>query len=840
MSSWLNEAIGRVTEQGGSLVKGGAQALRQRASQVRARFGGAVSQAELETQLERRAREVTSSPGGSVLAREELCATWLRQLHSSASQGGSSSSQATASAKSLRTALLHGAALKPLVAASAADRGAGRPAYVGAGAPDSAAVGGIPHAGGVPALRALLNVLLGCPEALRAEILDLAFGDAHVFSKQHVQWLAEVVNLGLADGTDEGYVAEQRDVTVCIEKLLTELSQLDAEVLNVAPGDFRHARQLSFQRVSVSGELLETCLALRQTIEEAQAHHRGASESRCHALGSLSSEAAQQASVLRTSPPGIADHQRALQAQLREAYDVVQAQMQQFDLERIEAERAIAELEGKKLEISRKIEDVNQQLQSAQDGQRQHLQRLDQQRAEVDRAEASFRARIKAEDAAAARATQQQTAAQRTEAMIGRISEAVQAAISGQITELEGKQAQFGGLFKEILRDHISIQIEHAQHIRKEAETCASTVLEHKAKVEMLNIMGMSTKSIVDPSELCRLERAAKRADSARQGFEAFRRDYGLLLDESAAQEHVRQLQKHHEHVQAILAPCRVFLGDTAAEPAMAAAAASLPSAAAPGAAFGGAPVSAAGVAPPAIAAFAQMLAMEAFPGAAATFMPSPVPPGASPSGYPSAPWAGGTSLPTTLGAAAAEVVGSPHAVRPYSAAAASSPTFSPAAAAAFAATATPSGSPVGAAPSGSPTASSLGGSPFGMPGGDTPLARGAALLAEAQAKATTAAPAPPLWPPSAVAAAPGGGTLLLPSAGNAAWAPGGGTLLPPGMPAPPGASSPGAGALLAPGAGGPSCMSIPLPPQPTPTVPAVASAPQVAVAAAAGSAPGC
>lgn len=554
MVNWLTGAVEHVRDHGGSLVKGGASALRRRAGALRTRLG-IDDPAALEAQLERRAQDAAGSPllGGGVAAREELCESWFRQLQASAghaegsSVSGSSRTAPSLTSAGLRTVLLRGKVLRPVLEAVARDHGSGG-AYAG-----------------LPALRSLLKVLSDCPDAWHNEFVDLLLGDGHILGDAQVGWIVELAACSLADGADEAYKYEQQELTGSVERLLHELSQLEGGTAD--PENLTQVRRLACQRIDASASLFEACLVLRQTLEEAEAEHKSTSGTQTQILNHIAVASEEHGRTLRTSPSSMAGRQSTLQSQLREAYDSVQAQLQHFDVQRSEVEREIEALEGQKSEIARQLEDINRQLQFAQDGQRQHLRLIDEQRAAVSKNEDMFRARIKIEDEALARAAREHTIAQRTEVLVSRAQGVVQAAFVGQIAEVDRKQTQFGGLFQEILRDHLSVEIERAEQIRREAQACASIALEHKAKVEMLNIMDMSARNVIDPSMRGRLERVLQHAESARTAFADFMRDYGTIVEPSQESHLTRKLQTLHAEIESVLAPCLALLGRAALQP---------------------------------------------------------------------------------------------------------------------------------------------------------------------------------------------------------------------------------------------------------------------------------
>merc|ERR1712060_205546 len=94
----------------------------------------------------------------------------------------------------------------------------------------------------------------------------------------------------------------------------------------------------------------------------------------------------------------------------------------------------------------------------------------------------------------------------------------------------EKKQSQFDLHFREILKEHLRYEQEQLNYIRKEIEHCANTLMQHKSKIEMLNVMDMSNRVVINAAERRRVHKTISSVDSARQVFDAFRCSYADFI----------------------------------------------------------------------------------------------------------------------------------------------------------------------------------------------------------------------------------------------------------------------------------------------------------------------
>eukprot|EP00429_Kryptoperidinium_foliaceum_P027888 CAMPEP_0176146706 /NCGR_PEP_ID=MMETSP0120_2-20121206/74767_1 /TAXON_ID=160619 /ORGANISM="Kryptoperidinium foliaceum, Strain CCMP 1326" /LENGTH=141 /DNA_ID=CAMNT_0017483267 /DNA_START=14 /DNA_END=437 /DNA_ORIENTATION=- len=141
----------------------------------------------------------------------------------------------------------------------------------------------------------------------------------------------------MSDSDDEAHRAEQSTLTSSIERLLREFQGLDA---SGATGDAWEQHLVFARKAAVSTELLDSCQALQQIIEEAQEHQQKSLAARSEALRAVSSEAAQRAGQLGGGGQRMAEQQE-LQQKLQESHNEVQRQLQEFDGCRSEVERDI-------------------------------------------------------------------------------------------------------------------------------------------------------------------------------------------------------------------------------------------------------------------------------------------------------------------------------------------------------------------------------------------------------------------------------------------------------------------------------------------------------------------
>eukprot|EP00929_Paragymnodinium_shiwhaense_P071141 TRINITY_DN36144_c0_g1_i1.p1 TRINITY_DN36144_c0_g1~~TRINITY_DN36144_c0_g1_i1.p1 ORF type:complete len:740 (-),score=209.04 TRINITY_DN36144_c0_g1_i1:2-2221(-) len=532
--SWISSTVNRVRDRGADLVKESVQAIRHQVNHARATFsrGPAPGSQEHAADLERKVRKAIAA--ASVTGPAELDAqigAWVRLLE----VGNNGDLQRQREANGLRQALLRGHALEMIVEAIATDSQLRRH-YSQAAAW---------KAMGLPGL---LSQTLECPEAVWAPLLRLVFGDSDLLSEHHVQWLVQIVGALRADWCDDDFKGERRELNLHAENLIQELRQsLDGD-----DSDRSHSN-----RVDLSLELFSVYRAMHDNIQEAQAQLSDSTASRDKELARIDQELVAYTTSLADPANSFDERNRQLQQELQQSHDLFQAEMQRLDEEREKMDRSIEELDAKKRELKLRLEGTASGLQAAQADQRAHMQQCDTQHAALNKIEFEFRTNLRAEDAIIKEAQQHRGVVDRTLHIIGEVEAVVEQAVRAQVEDLRNKQHHFDLHFKEILQDHVDLEEQHHWFLQKEAEACKAAVLKHKSQIEMLNVMDMSTKSVVDADDRRRLQRTIDAADAAREELAKFWATFGEMLEGTEAENLVWELDARQKALQQTIAPCR-------------------------------------------------------------------------------------------------------------------------------------------------------------------------------------------------------------------------------------------------------------------------------------------
>jgi len=518
--SWLSDTLGKVREQGSSLVTA--------AKQVKHRLTSEQGDAQLESQA---LAAVAAGPN----AVEQLCQAWSRQLNTAASVSGGDG----ISKDHFWQALLRSRAVESLLE--------GQHAQYAQHAGQSGQFDGT-------ALRLLVSrVLPDDHAALGQELVTIITGErGDLASDEHTNFAAELISSSKVDSRSEALFAESLELRKSREKLVQELQKLSSggESLD------RPAR-----RVEVSSELLGNFEASNQGLEEAGRHCIATSEARQQKITKLLGDIEAYAMSLEGSE-GVGQTQNALQDKLRECHNALSAELAKIDKQRESSDRQIESLENKKLMIRQKLQSLDDKLHSAREVQRSCFEQRDLCRKAVADVEGQFRSQLREVEEEGLQARKEHDAAKKVRSAAVEAESLSSQALKAAADELEMKALQFDDHLLTVLMDHLEQEEQRIHQLAREAQHCQQVVQKHKAEIQMLNVMDRPANSVLDSQEHKRLRQTAAAVDVALRACATFVRDFGPFLDKDAeATARVRTLESHHGQVLQKLAPCREFLG---------------------------------------------------------------------------------------------------------------------------------------------------------------------------------------------------------------------------------------------------------------------------------------
>lgn len=398
-------------------------------------------------------------------------------------------------------------------------------------------------------IRGLLGQTMDCSEDVWSSIVRCAFGESELISEPLAQLTAQLVGAVKA-GAAADAVAQRVALSERADALSKELERLCEQELGERSS--AHAR-----RVGKSGELLGVYRAVAQSIDESVQEESEARRALDDHFAHLDSEAQAYVQALTDPAKGLAQRNKSLQAGLQTSHDDLQAELHRIEDERSEMDKAIEDFEATKRQCREELDNLNTELKATQAEQRRHMQQCDDKHSVLNSIEAEFRAKIRVEDDAIYNFQRERSAIERTLNVVTNVEAKLDKSLNNQVEELLRRQTQFDLHFVEILRDHVAFQDQHLSELEQEAEACAESVAKHRAKIEMLNVMDMSTKSVVDAEDRKRLERLLDSADAAVQEIHDFRHEYSDLVAGTEAETLLRDIARRHQALQHTLGPCR-------------------------------------------------------------------------------------------------------------------------------------------------------------------------------------------------------------------------------------------------------------------------------------------
>eukprot|EP00927_Polykrikos_kofoidii_P000307 TRINITY_DN10115_c0_g1_i1.p1 TRINITY_DN10115_c0_g1~~TRINITY_DN10115_c0_g1_i1.p1 ORF type:complete len:691 (-),score=134.32 TRINITY_DN10115_c0_g1_i1:66-2138(-) len=523
--SWLTAAISKVQEH----ARAGFSRRQQGTVGQEQRF------AEIGIDQERKANAALTSAAVTGPAElEEVIRTWVRQLES-----GAVDVNRQRDASNFRQALLRSRAIEITFEAISLDNTLRRHYSQ-------------PQTWKTFGIRGLMGQVYDCSEDVWSPIIRLLWSEEELLSQRHVTFLVEALSAVKADWGDEELRAERRELTMRVEYLLQELRVLDDTGVGERKDAARHTR-----RLEISAEVFEVYRALRENVEEASGRLQSQDRAREMELNRIDEHLQAYGNTLADPEGGVDARSQHLQQDLLESHEHVQAELQLIDREREAMDREIEALDARKQELRMQLDGVGAGLHEVQAEQRRHMKCCDEQHAALHAIEAEFRSRIRSEDDAIQEAQAQTKAVQRTLHLVGEIESVIDHSVNSQLEDLAGKQAQFDVHFIEILQEHLDLEEQHQWQLQKEVEACVQLVARHRSQIEMLNVMDMSTRSVVSPEEQRRFERVIDAADTAQRELEAFLAVYGEFIVGTQAEALARELIERHKVLQQVLLSCR-------------------------------------------------------------------------------------------------------------------------------------------------------------------------------------------------------------------------------------------------------------------------------------------
>jgi len=441
--SWLKSTISKVQEKA-EVIKNSQtlQKLQERTKRL-GKSGAAKDAAELEAQLESKAKAAKSSA-----AIAELHKGWLQQLAAKDCYA----CDAVSRDLTFKEVLLKSRALELsvetiLLESSLRDSFAtedDRPA-------DSESPAGV--------LSAILSQTLLAPQDLWSKILKWGIAAAASSSQDASRstWLSSAITAMKMDWQEEMLLSERKELALRSEFLRQEIKAGEGD-----PSD-----EVQRNRVASSVELLQTVLAVQKNLAAAKERRQEMLGTRTSQLSLIAEQVQSRIVSLQSSAQLSGQNFKQLEGELQQSQESIQLQLEHMGETRKSIDKEVEELEERKRQLRAELDEVSAKLDDARTRQRQQMERCDKERAELDAVKSNYKQQLETEESALHGAEEEHSVVKQAGELVQETDRMIHSALETQLTELSKKQQQFQEHIREVLQEHLKLEMDGLQKLKE-------------------------------------------------------------------------------------------------------------------------------------------------------------------------------------------------------------------------------------------------------------------------------------------------------------------------------------------------------------------------------------